>query len=236
MAVGLSWMFNVRLPYNFNSPYKALNITDFWRRWHMTLSAFLRDYLYIPLGGNRNGALQRYINLLLTMVLGGLWHGASWTFVFWGALHGIYLVINHGFQALCGQHFCTVRDSALFKVFAWGVTFLATVFAWIFFRANDFASALNIVAAILYPVSGAQTALWNQGLDVGRGVWFIASLLVLSVAMPNSNAIGERISILVRRHVSWQFACLGGSLSLGAFLVAINATRDSVSAFIYFNF
>lgn len=84
MAIGLSWMFNIRLPYNFNSPYKALNIAEFWRRWHMTLSAFLRDYLYIPLGGNQNGEFRRYVNLLVTMVLGGLWHGANWTFVFWG--------------------------------------------------------------------------------------------------------------------------------------------------------
>jgi alginate O-acetyltransferase complex protein AlgI len=239
MAVGLSWMFNVRLPYNFNSPYKALNITDFWRRWHMTLSAFLRDYLYIPLGGNRNGAMHRYINLLLTMILGGLWHGANWTFVFWGALHGLYLVVNHGFHALCGQHFGALRSSAAFKVFAWGLTFLATVFAWVFFRANDFASALNIVGAMLGPLQTApavQSALWNQGLDVGRGVCFILALLAVSVAMPNSNAIGERVAILVRRHVTWPFALLGGALTLCAFLVAINATRDSVSAFIYFNF
>ena len=236
MAVGLSWMFNIRLPYNFNSPYKALNITDFWRRWHMTLSAFLRDYLYIPLGGNRNGALQRYINLLLTMILGGLWHGASWTFVFWGALHGLYLVVNHGFQALCGRHFGTLRSSAAFNIIAWGLTFLATVFAWVFFRATDFPSALSIVAAMLSPAAGTQTALWNQGLDVGRGVWFISGLLAVSVAMPNSNAIGERIAIQVRRHASLPFALLGGALTLCAFLVAINATRDSVSAFIYFNF
>lgn len=202
----------------------------------MTLSAFLRDYLYIPLGGNRNGALQRYINLLLTMVLGGLWHGANWTFVFWGALHGLYLVVNHGFQALCGQHFSALRGSAVFKIFAWGLTFLATVFAWVFFRANDFASALSIVAAMLGTPAGAQTALWNQGLDVDRGVWFIVALLAVSVAMPNSNAIGERVAILVRRHVSWPFSLLGGALALCAFLVAINATRDSVSAFIYFNF
>src|SRR5690606_424877 len=100
MAVGLSLLFGVRLPVNFHSPYKAANIIEFWRRWHMTLSRFLRDYLYIPLGGNRRGPARRYVNLLVTMLLGGLWHGAGWTFVAWGALHGVYLVVNHAWIAL----------------------------------------------------------------------------------------------------------------------------------------
>jgi alginate O-acetyltransferase complex protein AlgI len=98
MAVGLSRMFNVELPINFASPYKATSIIDFWRRWHISLSAFLRDYLYIPLGGNRKGPLRRYTNLMLTMLLGGLWHGASWGFVLWGGMHGLYLIVNHLWQ------------------------------------------------------------------------------------------------------------------------------------------
>ena len=91
-------MFNVQFPLNFNSPYKATDISDFWRRWHMTLSHFLRDHLYIPLGGNRHGEPRRLVNLMLTMLLGGLWHGAAWTFVIWGALHGLYLVVHHTWQ------------------------------------------------------------------------------------------------------------------------------------------
>jgi D-alanyl-lipoteichoic acid acyltransferase DltB (MBOAT superfamily) len=98
MAIGISLMFGIFLPLNFNSPYKATNIIDFWRRWHMTLSQFLRDYLYIPLGGNRRGSLLRYVNLMVTMALGGLWHGAAWTFVAWGVLHGAYLCINHAWN------------------------------------------------------------------------------------------------------------------------------------------
>ena len=98
MAIGMSLMFGIFLPLNFNSPYKATSIIDFWRRWHMTLSQFLRDYLYIPLGGNRRGRMLRYVNLMVTMVLGGLWHGAAWTFVLWGALHGLYLCINHAWN------------------------------------------------------------------------------------------------------------------------------------------
>ena len=100
MAIGLARMIGIRLPLNFHSPYKAGSIIEFWRRWHMTLSRFLRDYLYFPLGGNRHGRQRRYLNLLATMVLGGLWHGAGWTFVIWGALHGLYLVVNHAWRAL----------------------------------------------------------------------------------------------------------------------------------------
>jgi hypothetical protein len=98
MAIGISLMFGIFLPLNFNSPYKATSIIDFWRRWHMTLSQFLRDYLYISLGGNRRGPALRYANLGITMLLGGLWHGAAWTFVVWGALHGAYLCINHAWS------------------------------------------------------------------------------------------------------------------------------------------
>ena len=102
MAIGLSLFLGIRLPYNFNSPYKARSISDFWRRWHITLSRFLRDYLYIPLGGNRQGRVRRYVNLMLTMLLGGLWHGAAWTFVVWGGLHGGYLIVNHAWRWLRG--------------------------------------------------------------------------------------------------------------------------------------
>ncbi|MGZ5584938.1 MAG: MBOAT family O-acyltransferase, partial [Usitatibacter sp.] len=99
MAVGLSRMLGVRLPFNFNSPYKSRSIIDFWRRWHMTLSRFLRDYVYVPLGGNRRGPLRRYANIMVTMLVGGLWHGANWTFVAWGALHGLMLLANHAWRA-----------------------------------------------------------------------------------------------------------------------------------------
>ena len=103
MAIGLSLMFGVRLPVNFNSPYKSKSIIEFWRRWHMTLSRFLRDYVYIPLGGNRRGPVRRYANLMATMLIGGLWHGAGWTFVIWGALHGLYLMANHAWNAAGGR-------------------------------------------------------------------------------------------------------------------------------------
>jgi D-alanyl-lipoteichoic acid acyltransferase DltB (MBOAT superfamily) len=147
MAVGLSLLFNVRLPLNFDSPYKAVNIIDFWRRWHMTLSAFLRDYLYVPLGGNRKGALRKYVNIMATMLLGGLWHGAGWTFVFWGGLHGLYLMINHGWHALKTR--MGFGDGGyLGRLLAGGLTFLAVVIAWVFFRADSLATAQSMLAGM----------------------------------------------------------------------------------------
>lgn len=147
MAIGLSLMFNVRLPLNFNSPYKAISIIDFWRRWHMTLSAFLRDYLYIPLGGNRLGKARRYLNLMITMLLGGLWHGAGWTFVVWGGLHGFYLMLNHGWREFKSRmHW---QDGGKLATFGTGaLTFLCVVVAWVFFRADGFASAQNMLAGM----------------------------------------------------------------------------------------
>jgi D-alanyl-lipoteichoic acid acyltransferase DltB (MBOAT superfamily) len=157
MAIGLSRLFGIRLPLNFNSPYKAVNISEFWRRWHMTLSRFLRDYLYVPLGGNRAGLLARYRNLMLTMLLGGLWHGAGWTFVVWGGLHGLYLVVHHGWQALVSTSATPSAAATPAGVWrgrlsTWGarwLTFAAVAFAWIFFRAADFSVASGVIAGLL---------------------------------------------------------------------------------------
>jgi alginate O-acetyltransferase complex protein AlgI len=146
MALGLSRVFGINLPLNFNSPYQATNIIEFWRRWHMSLSRFLRDYLYVPLGGGRTGSARRYLNLFLTMLLGGLWHGAGWTFVFWGGLHGLYLAVNHGWHALRRRrgHDLT-KSTVLGRYLARTVTFLAVVVAWVFFRASTFDSALRVL-------------------------------------------------------------------------------------------
>ena len=129
MAVGLSLLFGVRIPVNFLSPYKATSMIEFWRRWHISLSSFLRDYLYIPLGGNRDGPLRRYINLFLTMLLGGLWHGASWNFVIWGGLHETLLLWNHAWRSLIRYDIGSWPGRVL--------TFLAVMIAWVFFRATD---------------------------------------------------------------------------------------------------
>jgi alginate O-acetyltransferase complex protein AlgI len=148
MAVGISLLFNVKLPINFDSPYKAVNIIDFWRRWHMTLSAFLRDYLYIPLGGSRNcSSPRRYANLMITMLLGGLWHGAGWTFIAWGGLHGAYLIANHGWRAITSR--AGIRTaSRQWQLASVALTFVAVVVGWVFFRADNFQTAWNMLAGM----------------------------------------------------------------------------------------
>lgn len=146
MAIGLSRLFGVRLPLNFNSPYKAVNIIDFWRRWHMTLSRFLRDYLYFSLGGNRKGVALRYLNLIVTMVLGGLWHGAGWTFVVWGLLHGVFLVINHAWHQMRKALGHNIEQFTIIGRFTGiALTFFVVVIGWVFFRANSFDAAFSML-------------------------------------------------------------------------------------------
>jgi D-alanyl-lipoteichoic acid acyltransferase DltB (MBOAT superfamily) len=160
MAVGLALMFGIRLPVNFWSPYKAASIIDFWRRWHITLSRFLRDYLYIPLGGNRLGEQRRYMNLLVTMLLGGLWHGAAWNFVIWGALHGLYLCINHVWHRWRGE---SATNSAAMKLACWAVTFFAVVIAWVFFRARTAAGAWQMLGS-LFGFEAGSSAYASPGI------------------------------------------------------------------------
>ena len=144
MAIGLALLFGIRLPLNFNSPYKAKSIIDFWRRWHMTLSSFMRDYLYFPLGGNRKGKIRGLANLLITMLLGGLWHGAGWTFVIWGGLHGIFLIINH-LWLFCKKALGLEINTWWSLTTARILTFVAVVVAWVFFRAENLDGAFAIV-------------------------------------------------------------------------------------------
>lgn len=211
MAIGLALMFNVRLPLNFDSPYKSVSIIDFWRRWHMTLSAFLRNYLYIPLGGNRKGGARRYVNLMATMLLGGLWHGAGWTFVVWGGLHGLYLAINHAWRAFKAR--VSWGDGGPAARFGAGaLTFLAVVVGWVFFRADSFPSAWSMLSAMTglngVSVPGSLetrlSGLWAQmpdariafdglapvsGFSPNRALFGIISSLVLVWYFPNVRQI-----------------------------------------------
>ncbi|WP_340115289.1 MBOAT family protein [Pelagibius sp. 7325] len=145
MAIGIARLFGIKLPLNFDAPYRATSIIDFWRRWHMTLSRFLRDYLYIPLGGGRRGPVRRHVNLMITMLLGGLWHGAGWTFVVWGGLHGAMLVVNHLWRGVFPRPLATWWSVAFARLF----TFLAVTLAWVFFRAESFQGALNVFSGMV---------------------------------------------------------------------------------------
>jgi alginate O-acetyltransferase complex protein AlgI len=148
MAVGLGYLFGIRIPQNFNSPYRALGIVDFWRRWHISLSTWLRDYLYISLGGSRMGPTRTYWNLMLTMLIGGLWHGASWTFVFWGGYHGVLLILDK-----LGQPFLRRLKPMLYR----SITLLLVVIGWVFFRSADFHMATSWLGQMFLPA----TLSWN---------------------------------------------------------------------------
>src|SRR3981081_46574 len=181
MAIGISLMFGIFLPLNFNSPYKAMSIIDFWRRWQMTLSQFLRDYLYIPLGGNRRGRTLRYANLMITMVLGGLWHGAAWTFVAWGALHGAYLCINHAWNNYGPA--VAPRFARLANIAAFILTFLSVVVAWVFFRADSMSSAIYVLSKMADPTQ----------IAFGRGEMAYTVFIIVYAAIawfaPNTQTI-----------------------------------------------
>jgi len=195
MAVGLALMFGIRLPVNFRSPYKATSIIEFWRRWHITLSRFLRDYLYIPLGGNRLGEIRRYQNLMVTMLLGGLWHGAAWNFVIWGGLHGIYLCVNHLWHRWRGE---SATNSAAMKLVCWAVTFFAVIIAWVFFRARTEAGAWQMLGS-LFGFEAGSSAYASPGILrvmdlpilVGEGSLLliggcaVALALAIALSLPN---------------------------------------------------
>ncbi|WP_018702980.1 MBOAT family O-acyltransferase [Anaeromusa acidaminophila] len=197
MAIGLGLMLNLKLPINFNSPYKATSIIDFWRRWHITLSQFLKNYLYIPLGGNREGEAKRLRNLMITMLLGGLWHGAGWTFIVWGGLHGIYLVFNHLWKRL---------NKPLPRRAAWGITFVCVIVAWVFFRASNLSDALAIIQAMLgmkgIIVSSnliTMAPLLFHSLNINQGMLYVENsgkeigvmllLFVVVLKMPNTQEL-----------------------------------------------
>jgi alginate O-acetyltransferase complex protein AlgI len=205
----------------------------------MSLSTFLRDYLYIALGGNRHGGVRRYANLAVTMLLGGLWHGAAWSFVIWGGLHGIYLMLNHGFRALCGPaRLARLEPSWLFRWLGWALTMLSVFVAWFFFRAETIAGALRMLAAMAGggASDGPHSLLWNAGLQPWVGALWCAALGALACIAPNSNRIGSRMLEWVRGHAAVRRIVGGAALAAVLLLVLVNAVRDSVSTFIYFNF
>ena len=240
MAIGLGWLFNIKLPINFNSPYKATSMIDFWRRWHITLSNFLRDYLYIPLGGSRKGETRRYRNLLITMLLGGLWHGAGWTFVVWGGLHGVYLSINHWWRKL---------GISLPKFLAWLITFVAVVFSWVLFRAPTFSDAIHLLQAMLGmkglvlpgEATGKLSVLTQFGFQLpgwrsltyipqtaGKQSWTLVVLIALIFAttcLPNTQQIMQRFK------ANWWWAIFIGGLTAYCLL-----SLNQVSEFLYFQF
>lgn len=248
MAIGLSLMFNVKLPLNFNSPYKATNIIDFWRRWHMTLSTFLRDYLYIPLGGNQKGNRRRYINLFLTMLLGGLWHGAAWTFVVWGALHGFYLIVNHGFRALCQQRgWSGARYPRLTTAAAGVLTFVCVMIGWVVFRAETFQSAQVMLSGMFGGAGVAHHGVFEVSDIHDSELVPIALALLVVLILPNTqefmrdfNPLQEPVEAPAGRirALRWSPRRLKTWMPIAFFfaLALMSMSPHRVSEFLYFQF
>ena len=231
MAIGLALLFNIKLPTNFLSPYKATSIQDFWRRWHITLSHFLRDYIYIPLGGNRKGEIRTYINLFITFLLGGLWHGAGWTFVFWGTLHGLALIIHRAWQKL---------KIKLPLILAWFLTFNFINIAWVFFRAKSFDDALKVLKGMFtgdFILPNSWSHLFGSlksSLHFGEwsklyanesyiGLWLLIAFIIV-VAMPNSMEWKDRFK------TNFFYLILTLFFALSLFMLY------KKSEFLYFNF
>lgn len=188
MAIGASLLFNIWLPINFNSPYKALDIQDFWRRWHITLSSFLRDYLYIPLGGNRSGEFRTYINLFATFVLGGLWHGATWMFVIWGALHGAALVVHRFWKQLR----CPMPPAL-----AWVVTFMFVNITWVFFRAKTLDDAMRVLSGMVDFKSAAGQQVGSLAThELAWGGW-LSDILIRYLPTGSIGLIPTYIAIML---------------------------------------
>jgi alginate O-acetyltransferase complex protein AlgI len=255
MALGIARMFGIDLPVNFNSPYKADSIIDFWRRWHITLSRFLRDYLYIPLGGSRKGEPRRYFNLFATMVLGGIWHGAGWMFLLWGVLHGTFLICNHLFRTI------TKGRVVIPRLLSGALTFICVVFAWVPFRAAHLNvvrelwrgmagfNGIDIPASV--PGAGHIAALLHLKMVgesfTSRDLFYVVVGLLICWLMPNSQQLFSRFHIGLDSPgyqalpegsaARWSFTPhLASALSLGVLLGLALRAIGNYSEFIYFHF
>jgi D-alanyl-lipoteichoic acid acyltransferase DltB (MBOAT superfamily) len=246
MAIGSALLFNIKLPINFDSPYKATNIQDFWRRWHITLSRFLRDYIYIPLGGNRKGRLRTYGNLMITFIIGGIWHGAGWTFIFWGFLHGLALVIQRVWIKL---------GYTMNKVLAWFITFNFLNVAWVFFRAQEwedaikiltsmlaldnltsinhayFAKIFNNVSSISHYIHSKFIIIDNPSLISLNVAEFIFFGFITTLVFKNSNELANQFNQFSKVPIKW---FLFSIIILGISLM--NISEQMGSEFLYFNF
>ncbi|MDD2384976.1 MAG: MBOAT family protein [Sulfurospirillaceae bacterium] len=229
MAIGASLLFNIKLPINFNSPYKACDIQDFWRRWHMTLSRFLRDYIYIPLGGNRQGEFRTYVNLFATFLLGGLWHGAGWTFIFWGTLHGIALMLHRAWKSL---------GFTMNKYLAWFITFNFVNFAWIFFRAKEWTDAVKVISGmswlgieesykrfLLVHHNIAKFSILFDNIQGGKSTFYWICFTFIFLMFRNSNEVQQNLRYSYRMLFYIIIVYYVSLLNL-----------SNVSDFLYFNF
>lgn len=230
MAFGLAAMMGIRFPFNFSSPYKSTSIIEFWRRWHITLSRFLRDYLYFSLGGNRKGHVRRHINLLITMVLGGLWHGASWNFVVWGIIHGLALLMNH-----LWRDFVERWKISLPPVLGWLFTGLVVVIAWVPFRADTLVATTQIWRSMFAMTEFGDTIPLSVIASPVRAWAMILALVAFSTGLPNTQELMAAYDQQSR--LRWQ-PTVGWAIALGMVLALAltNVGIQTASEFLYFRF
>ena len=223
MAIGIALIMGFKLAPNFNFPYKARNLTDFWRRWHISLSTWLRDYIYIPLGGNRKGTARTYVNNFATMLIGGLWHGAAWKFVFWGAMHGAGLAVHKASKPYLGR----VADTWPVKALSWLLTMSAVAALWVFFRADTWADSVTVLASVFRDFSPA----YIPAFAAARTLWLILMLVIIVAhALPTGFWV---------RAQNW-FVAAPWLVKLLVFVVVVQLVlelrSESVTPFIYFQF
>ncbi|HMJ48787.1 MAG TPA: MBOAT family O-acyltransferase [Ferruginibacter sp.] len=239
-AIGVAMCLGFWLPQNFRFPYAAIGFSDFWRRWHITLSAWLRDYLYIPLGGNRKGDVRTYVNLMITMLLGGLWHGASWTFVVWGALHGFYLCVERFFKAkfssspqLAAEHIPVtavsfmarpLQSKGLQNFFLALITFFLVNVTWVFFRAPDFTSAWRMLVSMFG--GGAEGSPVLPTLEMIKVTVVVVLMVITHWLMRNTTALD-----VIKKMKWWIFA-----IAWAAMIILLIVSQKSSDSFIYFQF
>jgi D-alanyl-lipoteichoic acid acyltransferase DltB (MBOAT superfamily) len=262
MALGTACLFGIRLPINFYSPYQSANIIEFWRRWHMTLSRFLRDYVYISLGGNRQGHARRYFNLAITMVIGGIWHGAAWNFLFWGALHGFYLTVNHGWRTLVQRAPWGFLRHGGNRAWTQPLTLLAVVVAWVYFRADSTQSAHVILQKMfsldvagyskgyLAAVQSSTPAQWLSLLvpQLSTALFvplFLALCGAITLLLPNSiqllpdfqpaSHIYPEHNQTVDRRLRWS-PTMGWAICMAAMFFMALLGLSGISEFIYYQF
>lgn len=223
MAIGIALIMGFRLAKNFNFPYKSRNLTDFWRRWHISLSTWLRDYIYIPLGGNRKGKYRTYANNMATMLIGGLWHGASWKFVFWGGMHGLGLAVHKACKPFLGK----INDTWCVKAFSWLLTMTAVAMLWVFFRADSFSDSCAIIGHTFADFSLDYVAPFVSV----RYVWLILMAIIITAhALP---------STFWEKAARW-FIRTPWIVKLAVFIIVVQCVLEfrgeDVAPFIYFDF
>jgi D-alanyl-lipoteichoic acid acyltransferase DltB (MBOAT superfamily) len=248
MAIGISTLFGIKLPFNFDAPYKSRSIVEFWRRWHISLSRFLRDYLYIPLGGNRLGPQRRNLNLFLTMLLGGLWHGAGFTFVIWGALHGLFLIVNHRWTVLTQKRpgLARLAQSSWYPLAALCLTQFAVVVAWTFFRADNPAAALRVIKGMIGLASPEK--IGPAPLVDHQQILLVLAGYVACLVLPNVNAMFAQWKVGIETYhnprpwsilnVTWRPSAVWAVGTSICFIVALlmNIVAGDTSQFLYFQF